>query len=448
MLPSRLLLGLLFVPMVLALAVLFDRSLLLPVLLFDGAVVALAVVDALWSRPRLVHVTRRAPDVFSLGEPNRVHLSLRSHAGESLRVQVNQDLFASSSSPDLPLELDMPPQGSVEASYRVVPRRRGAFRLGNHFVRYPSRLRLWTRQIQIEADSPVRVYPDLAMIRTFELLARTNREYALVRATKLRGGETEFSRLRDYTSDDDYRAIDWKASARRQTLTAREYQLESDQNILFMLDAGRLMTAVVGELSQFDHALNAALMLAHVATQGGDKVGLLTFDERVNGFLMPERGRDASRRMVQTCYDVYPRLVESNYDDAFAQVALRLRRRTLLVLFTQLVDDNAARALGRQVRRMARRHLPLVVLLRDTDLEAMAEGALPVEEAPRPARNPELQGVEALYHRGAAAELLRWKSTALRELSSAGALVLEAPARRLTGALITRYLEVKARQLL
>jgi uncharacterized protein (DUF58 family) len=448
MLPSRLLLGLLCVPVLLTLGVLFDRSLLLPVLLFDAAVLLLAGVDALWSRRARVHVTRRAPDVFSLGEPNRVQLSLRSDASEPLRVQVNQDLFDFSSSPDLPLELELPPRGSAEASFRVLPRRRGAFRLGSHFVRYPSRLRLWTRQLRIDASDPVRVYPDLAMIRTFELLARSNREYALVRATKLRGGETEFSRLRDYTSDDDYRSIDWKASARRQTLTAREYQLESDQNVLFMLDAGRLMTAVVGELSQFDHALNASLMLGHVATQGGDKVGLLTFDERVSGFLMPERGRDASRRLVQTCYDVYPRLVESNYDEAFAQVALRLRRRTLLVLFTQVVDDNAARALGRQVRRIARRHLPLVVLLRDTDLEAMAEGTLPVEEHGATERSAPRGTVETLYHRGAAAELLRWKGTALRELTNAGALVLEAPARRLTGALITRYLEIKARQLL
>lgn len=451
MLPSRLLLGLLCVPALLALGVLLDRSLLLPVLLFDGAVVFLAAVDALWSRRGLVEISRRAPDVFSLGEPNRVELEVRSRARHPLRVRVNQDLFDRATSQDLPLELELPARGTVEASYRVVPHRRGAFELGDHFVRYPSRLRLWIRQLHVRAREPVRVYPDLAMIRTFELLARTNREYALVRATKLRGGETEFARLRDYASDDDYRAIDWKASARRQKLTAREYQLESDQNVLFMLDSGRLMTAVVGELSQFDHALNATLLMAHVANHGGDKVGLMTFDERVHGFLLPERGRDASRRMIQSCYDVYPRLVESNYDEAFSHVALRLRRRTLLVLFTQLVDDNAAQSLGRHVRRMARRHLPLVVLLRDTDLEAMAEGTGPFAlggaasgtNGTAAAAHP-----ERLYHRGAAAELLRWKSGVVRELAAAGALVLEAPARKLTGALITRYLEIKTRQLL
>lgn len=435
MLPSRLLLGLLCIPTLLALGVLVDRNLIWPVLGFDGLVMGVALVDALWSRRLMVQVARRSAEVFSLGEANRVTLELRSTAHEPLRLQLNDDLFAGASSPDLPLSIELPVGETIEVSYRVVPTRRGAFELGDHFLRYPSRLRLWTRQVRIRARKAVHVYPDLAMIRTFELLARTNREYALVRATKLRGGETEFERLRDYTTDDDYRAIDWKATARRQKLTAREYQLESDQNVLFMLDSGRLMTALVGELSQFDHALNACLMMAHVAARGGDKVGLLTFDERVHSFVLPERGRDASRRLIRSCYKVYPRLVESNYDEAFSHVALRLRRRALLVLFTQIVDDNAARSLGRHVRSVAHRHLPLVVLLRDTDLTALAEGR-------------HLEGPTKLYRQGAAAELLRWKSAVVKELMAAGALVLETSAERLTGTLINRYLEVKTRQLL
>ncbi len=439
MLPSRLLLGLLAVPTLLALGVLLDRALLTPILAFDALVVVIALVDFLLSRGRAVEVSRRTAEVFSLGEHNRVFLEVRSLDGRARTVEVNDDLFDRAMSEDLPLEVSLPPHEAREVSYRVVPRRRGSFALGDHFVRYPSRLRLWTRQLRIKASQPIRVYPDLAMIRTFELLARTNREYALVRATRLRGGESEFARLRDYTNDDDYRAIDWKASARRQKLTAREYQLESDQNVLFMLDSGRLMTAVVEQLSQFDHALNASLLMAHVATRGGDKVGILSFDETVRSFVAPEGGPQASRRLVQASYDIEPRLVESNYEAACAQVALKLRRRSLLVVFTQLVDDRAARTLARHLRALSGRHLPLVVLLEDTDLVSMAEGADLEQKA---------SDVTMLYRRGAAAELLRWKASVVRDLEGAGALVLEAPARKLTGALINRYLEIKARQLL
>ncbi len=438
MLPSRFLLLLLAAPALLALGVLADRALLMPLLALDGLIALVALVDAVWSRGVAVEVSRRAPEVFSLGEHNRVHLELRSRDGRARTVHLNDDLFHHGTSPDLPLEVEVPAHETVEASYRVVPQRRGGFALGDHFVRYPSRLRLWVRQVRIPAREPLRVYPDLAMIRTFELLARTNREYALVRATRLRGGESEFARLRDYTFDDDYRAIDWKASARRQKLTAREYQLESDQNVLFMLDSGRLMTAVVDQLSQFDHALNSALLMAHVATRGGDKVGILTFDEAVRSFVVPEGGPQASRRLVQASYDIEPRLVESNYEAACSHVALRLRRRALLVVFTQLVDDTSARALARHLRALSRRHLPLVVLLEDTDLLSMAEGT-DVEGASK---------ATTLYRRGAAAELLRWKSAAVRDLETAGALVLESPAKKLSGALINRYLEIKTRQLL
>ncbi len=438
MLPSRLLVGLLVGPTVLSLGVLIDSRAWLAVLALDALVLAFALLDAALSRGRLLSIARHCPEVFSLGELNRVTLEVRSRANRPLSVKLNDDLFADASSPDLPLSIAIEPGATVRAEYQVVPRRRGAFELGDHFARYPSVLRLWVRQERLEAKRSVRVYPDLAMVRTFELLARTNREYALVRATRLRGGESEFARLRDYTRDDDYRSIDWKSTARRQKLTAREYQLESDQNVLFMLDAGRLMTARVGGLSQLDHALNASLMMAHVATRGGDKVGLMGFDEVVRSFVPPAGGRDASRRLILAAYDLHPKLVESDYDLAFSQIALRLRRRSLLVVFTQLVDDTAAHALARHLRALSRRHLPLVVLLRDRDLDAMAEGA-DLEGAP-------LEG--DLYRRGAAAELLRWKSGVVKELERAGALVLETGAHRLTGTLINRYLEIKTRQLL
>src|SRR5690606_5585898 len=147
------------------------------------------------------------------------------------------------SSPDLPLELTLPAGGVIQGRFHVVPTRRGAHRLGPVFVRTPSRLGLWTRQMRLDVGKDVRVYPNLANVRSYELLAREHRQAALVRASRLKGGETEFSRLRDYTRDDDYRAVDWKATARRGVLTSREYQLESDQNIMLLVDAGRLMTA-------------------------------------------------------------------------------------------------------------------------------------------------------------------------------------------------------------
>jgi len=432
--PARSLVILLLVPLALGALTLLDRTLLLPMLAADGAILAVAGLDAFFARKPLIFVAREAPEVLSVGRLNRVRLSARSIASRKLRVRVTNDLFADAEAHGLPLELDLPAGRSVTGDYQLEPRRRGAYVLGDLYARYSSPLGLWQRQLRFPASSTVRVYPDLKRIRTFELLARHNREYAFLRATRLKGGESEFERLRDYARDDEYRALDWKATARRQKLTSREYQLESNQNLVFMLEAGRLMTAEVGGLSHFDHALNATLMLAHVALRGGDRVGLVGFDDVLRAFVAPAAGPSAGRRLIQATYGLQPRLVEPDYDAAFEQVALRVRKRSLVILFTQVVDEVLAGLIVRRTRALLRRHLPLVVMFRDSDVEQLLE--------PRGGEDLEL------YTRGAAAELLRWRESVLKELRRAGALVLDVAPTELTGSLINRYLEIKARQLL
>jgi uncharacterized protein (DUF58 family) len=324
-----------------------------------------------------------------------------------------------------------------ELRYHLVPRRRGRYTLGNHFIRYPSRLRLWTRQEVLPSVREIQVYPDLALIRTFELLARQHRQYALVRASRLRGGESEFARLRDYTSDDDYRFIDWKATARRNQLTTREFQLESDQNIFLVLDSGRLMTGDVAGLSHFDLALNSALLMAHVASRGGDRVGLMCFDEDIRAFLSPQGGPKSTARLVRATYDLHPQLNESAFQKALSAFDSRIKQRCLLMIFTQLLDNTAVAELSAQLRLLAKKHLPVVIILEDTELSDMA--ALPSESTGTS---------RELFDRGAAAELLRWKAEAVSLLKKSGALVIETPAVDLNNRVINRYLTIKAQHAL
>lgn len=434
MIPSFRLALLFTVPLALALLLLVDPNMLLPMLGLDAGLVAVAALDAWFSAGRRVTVHRDAAEVFSLGRDNLVLLTVRNSSRRSLDITVTVDLFENSSSPELPLRVNLKPKRSKRLKFHVHPHKRGAHELGDSWVRYPSLLGLWFRQYRLATRQAVRVYPDLQQVRQFELLARQNRELSLVRATRLKGGESEFARLRDYTRDDEFRSIDWKATARRQRLTAREYQLESNQNLIFMLDAGRLMTATVAGLSQFDHALNATLMLSHVATRGGDQIGLVGFDTRVRAFVRPSTGPSASARLVRASYDLHPRLVESDYEHAFSQVALRQRQRSLLILFTQVVDNRVARTLLSQTRALLRLHLPLIVLFRDTDTQALLEQAA----------DSDLK----LYQQGAAAEMARWRNALIGDLKGAGALVLDVAPNKLTGQLINTYLQIKARHLL
>lgn len=435
--PADRLVLLLIVPAGLGLLALLDRTLLWPMLAADAGIALVAAVDAALARRPLVAVRRHAPPVFSLGRPARVALTLRSRADRPLAVEVVDDLFAHADAAEpLPLRVTVPARGRATAAYHVRARRRGRAELGDHHVRYASPLGLWRRQLRFAARDEVRVYPDIRAVHAFELLARHAREPVGMRASIRRGGENEFECLREYQRDDEYRAVDWRATARRSRLIVRQYKADEDQSVAFLLDAGRLMTAESAGLSFFDHALNAALLLAHVATRAGDNVGLLCFSDAIDAFVPPSRGARATHRLVQAAFDVHPRLVDSDLEAAFQHVGRRVRKRSLLVLFTQIVDDESARTLIRCVRSIQPRHLPLCVLLRDVDLDALA--------LPDPADDAPL----TVYTQAAAAELLAWRDRLVRRLESSGALVLDVPPRAVTAALITRYLEVKARHLL
>jgi uncharacterized protein (DUF58 family) len=432
--PSRALLVAAALPLAMAVMGLLDARFVSLAWAITALIVVGGALDASLSSKRYIRLERFAPEVMSLRRRNAVSVVVRSSAPRALRATIVDDLFDGASSLDLPVSVDVPPGDSVTVTYHVEPAQRGAHALGDQHVRYRSLLGLWHRQLKVPARTPVRVYPDIKQIQLFDLLARESREYALVRASKLKGGESEFARLRDHVPDDEHRSVDWKSTARRQKLTVREYQLESNQNLVFMLEGGRMMTGLDAGLSRFDHALNATLMLAHVATRGGDRVGVLGFDRAVRVFVPPQGGPGATRHLIQATYDLRPELVEPDYEGAFRYLSTRIRSRALVVLFSQVIDMTVAQTLVRRMRALKGQHLPLVVLFKDTDVEALLE--------------PTVVAKGDWYVKAAAAEMLRWQKSVAWEMKRAGALVLETDASALTGRLITRYLQIKARNLL
>jgi len=425
-------------PLALGIGMAFDASLLAPMLAADGALVLLAVIDGLLAGGRAVAITREAPAVLSVGRANPIRLQIRSRARRRLAVTVTDDRPPDVTVDDLPARATLDPRGRASVVYHLHPSRRGAIELGGHTVRYPSPLGLWQRQLRLPGRDTLKVYPDVKAVRAYELLARQSRENLLVRAVRLRGGENEFERLREYGRDDEYRNIDWKATARRGRLIVREYQQERNQTVVCLLDCGRLMTAESDGLAQLDHALNAVLMLSHVAARAGDQLGLMAFDARVRSYLPPAGGRRAAQRVAHAMYDLHANLVETDFEGAFAELTKRLRKRALVVLFTQVIDDVSAQAVLRQVRGLRPRHLPVCVLFRDPELDRMAEPATGLATA----RDGEL------FVAAAAAETILWRERLVRDLKTGGALVLHVPPRHTTPAIINRYLQIKAQHLL
>ena len=438
MIPSRALVLIAIGPVLISLATLVDSDLIWSMLIVDGAIVLLAALDAFLARKRLVTIERRAARVMSLNKPNPVTLELRSYAGRKLRVWITNDLFDGAHATELPLSAEIPKRGRASAKYRIIPTRRGAYTIGNHSVRYSSPLGLWIRELVIPAASEVKVYPDIQQVRAYELSAKKDFAVSGVRATRKRGGESEFERLREYRRGDEFRSIDWKATARNNKLISREYQMERNQSVLFLLDAGRLMTAEAHGLSLFDHSINAMLMLSHVAAKGGDHVGLVAFSDSIKSHAPCMGGPQTTARIVQAAYHLHPELIETNFNAAVEHIGTRVKKRTLVVVFTQVVDEVASKELIRLVRGLLPKHLPLFIPLRDIELDQLVQMGPPPgdTDAARP------------YIRAAAAELVSFHDRLLRDLRRQGALVLDTSPSDLTPALINRYLEIKARQLL
>jgi uncharacterized protein (DUF58 family) len=252
------------------------------------------------------------------------------------------------------------------------------------------------------------------------------------RALRQRGQGTAFSNLREYTVGDDPRHIDWKASARRNRLISRQYSIEQGQNIVIAIDAGRLMAQIAGDRPRLEYALASALTLADVALSAGDRVGLLLFNERVQNYIPPGRGGTTLTQIRHALTGITATLAEPDYAAAFRTLAERQRRRSLIILFTDVIDVRSSRAILANTTRAALRHLPLVVALRNEQLTA--------------ASIPQIDGKDlTTYQSVAAEELLSARDEVLQNMRQAGASVIDTPPAAMTAALINRYLDIKDR---
>jgi len=429
--PTRRLVALAVVPLVIAIVSFWIWPAIVPLVAADVTIVLVAALDLLFAWGR-VEAERHFGEVQAVGRPFPVRLVLRNRRRRSLLLRVTDD--APGESHGTPAMLVLRGRHEVEVRYDLHVDRRGEHRFGPVTVRWSSPIGLWERQRRLEVPGRVRVYPSFRQLRHYGLRAREDERRLPVRVRRRPGGENEFERLRPYVAGDAYRHIDWRATARKGEFITREYGQESNQNVILMLDCGRMMSARFGGLSAFDHALDAALMMGQVALRHGDRVGLLAFDKEVRAWLPPRGGARTGSRLIRGTYDLLPSLDEPDYALAFRHLSQRVRRRSLVVLLTAVVDEpnlDMARSL---VRGLASRHLPLCVWMRDTDVQGLLE-------APAASR-------EDLYVRGAAAEIVAWREASLASLRRRGALVVDAAPEELTPSLLGRYLEIKARRLL
>ena len=389
---------------------------------------------ALMPGRRSVIVERLAPGAVGVTDATPVVYRLQSR----WLVVVNGALYdalphAITRSEPQPLPFALRAQAEVTLPVTFVGRERGEFPLGPVVLRVIGPLGLVARTVRYKLADTITVIPSVAALRRFELRSLPMRlREAGLRVLRRRGEGTAFAGLREYAIGDDPRHIDWKATARRRRLISREYSVEQGQTVMIMVDAGRLMTQLAGSLPRFEYALSSALVLANVVTRAGDHAGLLVFDDEVRSYIPPTRGAAALRLIRDALVPVQPAMAEPDYAAAFRTIQTRLTRRSLLVLFTDVIDVRSSRSLLALTTRGARVHLPVVVALRN---DALVAAATPAGATT----------TDALYESAAAEELLSARDEALEGMRQAGVSVLDVKPHAMTAAVINRYLEIKGR---
>jgi uncharacterized protein (DUF58 family) len=381
-----------------------------------------------------LQATRRTPARVSLGARAEVEIRIDNRTSGRVRVRVTDDLppVLERVGGDV-AEVWLPARREERVAYTVKTVRRGDGVFGALHLRVAGPLGMAWRQRRVDRADAVRVVPGVLEVKRYRLLGLRNRlREAGFRSVRQRGEGGAFESLREYVRGDDPRTVDWKASARRGGLIVRQFELERRQNVVIAIDAGRLMTQKVGERERLDYALTAALLLADVARVHDDAVGLLVFSDRVESFIPP--ARNSVSRLAEALGEVHARMVEPNYPAAFTYLSKQVRKRSLLVLFTDLIDPLASAAVVSQLSRAADRHLPLAVAIRNPDLEAAA-ALTATDEA-------------SVYRRAAAEELLQARAAALAAMQRAGVLVADTRPGDAVPAVVNRYLDVKRRGML
>jgi uncharacterized protein (DUF58 family) len=424
---TRRALALLVAPLVVVALASAQSALLVPGVALLVVAAALVAVDARRAPgPDRVSVERTVDRLFSVGTANRVTLTVRAPQAASLVLRDDSPAAMTTSARLMPMH------GPGQATYTLTPHARGDAPFGRVHVRSHGPWGLGTRDFVAAAPETVRVDADISAVRVYEALARRGQLEELgVRTLHRRGDGTEFERVREAVPDDPQRFINWRATARTGRLMTTELSPERDQVVIACLDHGRLMGVGAGPLTKFDHAVNAALLLLHVALRTGDRAGLVAFADRVTVTVAPRSGSAQLRRLLDALGPIQPGEIESDHAAALTELRVRQRRRALIAIFTDIVDREQVGALIAQCALLRRRHLALVITVRDPAVVDIAR------VRPRSATE--------VYARAVAAGIEADRAQALRLLRSGGVDVIDADARSLSPRLVNRYLELKRR---
>jgi uncharacterized protein (DUF58 family) len=396
----------------------------------DCALLAWAFFESRSLRRQLPLLTRELPTRLSIGAANRVAITLDNRSGARLQGVLRDDQPSAFRAEPSELRFTVPARSALVLSYDAFVQRRGQYAFGDLHLRLDGPLGLGSLLLSVPAGAEARVYPNLRGPRRYELALRRRALHSVgVRSARRMGSGGEFEQLREYVPGDALRDFEWKASAKRLRPITRVHGQEQSQSVLLALDTGRMMGTQLDELTKLDHAIHAALLLAWVALRAGDRVGVILFAEEVQRFVPPARGHAQYLRILESLYAAQASPAYVDFRELARFVRARVPRRSLLLVFSDLLDESQALPLAAELPKLRAKHLPLCITISDPVAKRLAQAPV--------------ASVDQVYLRAAAADLLAERAVVKSQLARAGVSVVEAEAADLAVATVNRYLEIK-----
>jgi uncharacterized protein (DUF58 family) len=421
-------------------AAIFIVSYFIPALFLLGVagLICLSIailVDSLllYGKQSGLQVNRQLQERFSNGDENKIQIFLENNYGFSLRCRVIDELPFQLQERSWERNVDIKRGATQEVSYTITPHERGEYHFGDIHVFVASPLGIISRKYTFSSEILVKVYPSFFQMRRYQLLAAANRlDEAGVKRTRRLGHSLEFEQIQEYVRGDDYRTINWKATARHGDLMVNNYTDERSQQIYCIINKGRIMKMPFEGLTLLDYAINASLVLSNVALMRQDKAGLITYAEKLDTFLLADKKASQLNLILESLYKQTTNYMEPDLEKLFAAIRNRITQRSLLVLFTNYESMESLQRDLPSLKRIAHYHLLLIVFFENTELQQLITS--------------EAKNTEDIYIKTIAEKYNHEKRLMVKELQMNGISAVLTQPQNLTISAINKYLELKNRQ--
>ncbi|WP_225035642.1 DUF58 domain-containing protein [Winogradskyella sp. SM1960] len=399
------------------------------------AVLLLIDLLLLYQPKNAVQARRILPDKFSNSDNNPVPITITNKYGFKTYIDVIDELPVQFQKRDFLYQTTLNPNENHDFDYLVRPVDRGEYYFGHLNIFVSSILKIVKRRYQFQNQQMVMVYPSIIQMQKYDFLAISNSltEFGLKKIRRI-GNTSEFEQIKEYVQGDDFRTVNWKATAKRAQLMVNQYQDEKSQPIYSIIDTGRIMKMPFNGLKLLDYAINSTLAFSNVALKKHDKVGMISFSKKIESFLPAIQKLTYLNRILENLYNIDTQFNDSDFGLLYAQLKRKVTHRSLLLLYTNFEHISALKRQMPYLQAISKKHMLVVVLFENTELDTIL--------------NENAEDLQSIYHKTIAEKFAFEKRLMVKELQKHGIQSILTAPENLTVNTINKYLEIKARGLL